>query len=68
MKSLRLALMVLTLAAVGGFLAACGNESRNADPAGPSLDCGGYLGGGGGKANDSTGICIQAPPTSPDSL
>jgi hypothetical protein len=66
MKNLRVALMLAVLAVAAG-VGACSDSTRNAEPAGPSLDCGGYLGGGGGK-RDSTGVCIQSPPPPADSI
>jgi hypothetical protein len=63
--NLRVALILAALALAGG-VAACSDTSKPAaDPVGPSLDCrGGYLGGGGGKNGDTTGICIvQSAPT-----
>lgn len=59
MKNLRVVLTLAALALAGGVVAACSDSSKPAaDPAGPSFDCGGYLGGGGGK-RDSTGACIE---------
>lgn len=59
MKKIRVALILAALALAGGVVAACSDASKPAaHPAGPSMDCGGYLGGGGGK-RDSTGACIE---------
>jgi hypothetical protein len=65
MRHLRLYLMLAVLAVAAG-VGACSDTGRNAEPAGPTWDCGGYLGGGGGKALDSTGVCPTSttpPPT-----
>jgi hypothetical protein len=60
--NLRTALILAALALAGG-IAACSDTSKPAiEPTGPSLDCGGYLGGGGGRV-DSTGVCIESAPT-----
>jgi hypothetical protein len=63
MKNLKTLLLLTLLAVAAGVAAAC-SDGPTAEPAGPSMDCGGYLGGGGGKI-DSTGVCITAPPPAP---
>lgn len=66
MKHLRFYLMLAALAVAGG-VAACSDTSTPIEPAGPSLDCGGYLGGGGGRSDT---LCIQSttPPPPADSI
>jgi hypothetical protein len=68
MKKLRYALLLACLTVLGA-VGACsdGNTGRNANPAGPSLDCGGYLGGGGGR-QDTTNICQNSAPPPADTL
>lgn len=62
MRNLRLALILAALTVAAG-VGACSDTGRKAEPMGPSMDCGGYLGGGGGK-RDSIGVCVEfsAPP------
>jgi hypothetical protein len=63
-KYIRNALLFAALCAVAG-VGACADRNQKADPAGPSWECGGYLGGGGGKQQDTTRVCAEAtaPPT-----
>lgn len=68
MKNLRLILMLAALALAGGVAACSDTSNPSTDPAGPSLDCGGYLGGGGGGVPvppDTTGICPQSTTPAP---
>jgi hypothetical protein len=53
--------------AILGAVAACSDTGpgRNANPAGPSMECGGYLGGGGGKAGDTTRVPCPTSATPP---
>lgn len=68
MKNLRYAFLLACLAALAA-VGACsdGNTGPRTDPAGPSMECGGYLGGGGGKAGDTTRVCPSSAPPA-DSL